>query len=154
MPQHRNKVARGAVDTRAVPVGQTRQIWLEDVPFPVLLTQEVFHNKAGSTGVRSLVTDDLTLPYDAIIKRYQRRWSVAGDHESRTQPAALEQSPTRTATTQRNHFFASLCAYVKLESLKIKPGVNHYARRAKLYLAALKTAYQEFVKLAPLSLGA
>ena len=37
---------------------------------------------------------------------------------------------------------------------KIKTGVNHYALRLKLYLAALKTAYQELVKLAPLSLGA
>lgn len=143
-----------AVDTLDLPAGQTRQIWLEDVPFPVLLTKEVFHNKDGSTGVRYLVTDDLTLSYDAIIKLYQRRWSVEVYHESLKQHAALEQSPTRTETTQRNHFFASLCAYIKLESLKIKTGVNHYALRSKLYLAALKTAYQEFVKLDPLSLGA
>ncbi len=37
---------------------------------------------------------------------------------------------------------------------EIKTGVNHYALRLKLYLAALKTAYRELVKLAPLSLGA
>ena len=37
-----------AVDTLDLPVGQTRQIWLEDVPFPVLLTKEVFPNKDGA----------------------------------------------------------------------------------------------------------
>ena len=103
--------------------------------------------------MRYLVTDDMTLTYDKIVKLYQRRWSVEVYHESLKQPASLEQSPTRTETTQRNHFFAGLCAYLKLESLKIKTGVNHYALRSKLYLAARKTAYQEFVKLAPLSLG-
>ena len=143
-----------AVDTLSLPVGQTRQLWLEDVPFPLLLTTEVFHNKDGSTGVRYLVTDDLTLDYDYIIQLYQRRWRVEVYHESLKQHAALEKSPTRTETTQRNHFFASLCAYVKLESLKIKTGVNHYALKSKIYLAALKTAYQELVKLEPISLGA
>jgi len=143
-----------AVDTLALPVGQTRQIWLEEVPFALLLTKEVFTNKDGSTGVRYLVTDDLTLTYDAIIKLYQRRWKIEVYHESLKQHAALEKSPTRTVTTQRNHFFASLCAYVKLESLKLKTGLNHYALKSKIYLAALKTAYQELVKLEPISLGA
>jgi hypothetical protein len=59
-----------AVDSFDLQAGQTRQIWLEGVPFPVLLTKEVFHNKDGSTGVRYLVTDDLTLTYDKIVKLY------------------------------------------------------------------------------------
>lgn len=143
-----------AVETLDLPAGQTRQIWLEGVPFALLLTKEVFRNKDGSTGERYLVTDDLTLDYDRITKLYKRRWSVEVYHESLKQNASLEKSPTRTETTQRNHFFASVCAYVKLESLKIKTGVNHFALKSKIYLAALKIAYQEFVKLEPISLGA
>jgi transposase len=143
-----------AVDTLDLPGGQTRESWLEEVPFALLLTKEVFTNKDGSTGVRDLVTDDLTLNYDQIIRLYQRRWSIEGSHESLKQNASLEKSPTRTETTQRNHFFASLCACVRLESLKIKTGMNHFALKSKSYLAALKTAYQELVKLEPISLGA
>lgn len=143
-----------AVETLELPAGQPRQIWLEEVPFALLLTKEVFTNKDGSQGVRYLVTDDLTLAYDQIIKLYQRRWSIEVYHESLKQNAALEKSPTRTETTQRNHFFASVCAYIKLESLKIRTGVNHFALKSKIYLAALKTAYQELVKLEPISLGA
>ncbi len=68
-------------------------------------------------------------------------------HKSLKQNASLEKSPTRTETTQRNHLFASLCAYVKLERLKIKTKQNHFAMKAKLYLSAVKSAYAELVKL-------
>lgn len=142
------------VDTLEFTAGQARQIWVEDVPFALLLTQEVFTNKDGSTGVRYLVTDDLTLTRDQLIKLYQKRWSVEVYHEALKQNASLAKAPTRTATTQRNHFFASVCAYIKLESVKLKTGVNQFALKSKLYAAALKTAYQELVNLAPLSLGA
>lgn len=142
------------VDTLALTPGQTRKIWVEEVPFALRLTKEVFTNKDGSTGTRYLVTDDLTLTYDGITKRYQKRWSVEVYHEALKQNASLEKSPTRTETTQRNHVFASLCAYIKLESVKLKTGVNQFALKSKTYAAALKTAYQELVNLAPVSLGA
>lgn len=143
-----------AVDTLELPAGTTREIWLEEVPFALSLTKEVFTNKDGSQGVRYLVTDDLTLTYDQITQLYQRRWSVEVYHEALKQNASLTQSPTRTETTQRNHLFASLCAYVKLERLKLKTGLNQFALKSKIYLAALKAAYQEFVNFAPVPFGA
>jgi len=75
-------------------------------------------------------------------------------HKSLKQNASLEKSPTRPPTTQRNHLFASLCAYVKLESLKIKTGLNHFALKSKIYLSALQTAFAELGKLNPRSLTA
>jgi hypothetical protein len=142
------------VDTLALTPGQTREIWVEDVPFALLLSKEVFINKDGSTGERYLVTDDLTLSAEQMTKLYQKRWSVEVYHEALKQNASLEKSPTRTEISQRNHLFASLCAYIKLESVKIKTGVNQFALKSKIYAAALKTAYQELVNLAPVSLGA
>ena len=93
------------------------------------------------------MTSDLTLDYDQISKLFQKRWGIEVYHKSLKQNAALEKSPTRTETTQRNHLFASLCAYVKLERLKIKSKQNHFALKSKLYLAAVKSAYAELVKL-------
>ena len=142
------------VEKLALTPGDTCQIWVEDVPFALLLTKEVFTNKDGSTGERYVVTDDLTLSAAQMIKLYQKRWTVEVYHEALKQNASLEKSPTRTPTTQRNHLFASLCAYIKLESVKIKTGVNQFALKSKIYAAALKTAYQELVNLAPVSLGA
>ena len=136
-----------AVSTLDLPAGTTRQMWLEDVPFAVLLLKQVFTNDDGSTGVRYLVTSDLTLDYDRITKLFHRRWGIEVYHKSLKQNASLEKSPTRTETTQRNHLFASLCAYVKLERLKIKTKLSHFTLKTKLYQAALQTAYAELVKL-------
>ncbi len=143
-----------ALSTLDLAVGTTQQIWLEAVDFPVLLTKEVFTNEDGSVGVRQLVTSDLTLTFDQVINLYQKRWSIEVYHKSLKQNASLEKSPARTETTQRNHLFASLCAYVKLESLKLKTGVGHFTLKSKIYLSALKAAYAELVKFNPPPLAA
>src|SRR5215216_1957336 len=143
-----------AVSQLEVAEETTREIWLEEVDFPLLLVKEVFTNEDGSVGTLYLVTSDLTLCYDQMIKLYKKRWSIEVYHKSLKQNGSLEKSPTRTETTQRNHFFASLCAYVKLEGLKIKTGVNHFALKSKIYMSALKSAYAELVKLNPQSLTA
>jgi len=135
-----------AVSTLDLPANTTCQVWLETVPFPVLLIKQVFTNDDGSTGLRYLVTSDLTLSYDQIAKLFQKRWGIEVYHKSLKQNASLEKSPTRTETTQRNHLFASLCAYVKLERLKIKTKLSHFALKSRLYLSAVKSAYAELVK--------
>ncbi len=136
-----------AVNSLDLSADTTRQVWLEDVPFPVLLIKQVFINEDDSHGVRSLVTSDLTLTSDRIAQLFQKRWGIEVFHKSLKQNASLEKSPTRTETTQRNHLFASLCAYVKLEKLKMKTKLNHFALKSKLYLSAVKSAYTELVKL-------
>lgn len=138
-----------AVNRLDLPEGTTREIWLEEVDFPLLLVNQVFTNEDGSTGTRYLVTSDLTLSYDRITALYHRRWSVEVYHKSLKQNASLEKSPTRTETTQRNHLFASLCAYIKLERLKLSTHPNHFALKSKIYLSALRSAYAELVKLNP-----
>jgi len=44
---------------------------------------------------------------------------------------------TIAATLPRNHLFASVCAYVKLEALKIKTGVGHFPLKSKIYEVVL-----------------
>jgi DDE superfamily endonuclease len=143
-----------AVSDLTLPADATREVWLEEVGFPLLLTKQVFTNGDGSTGTLYLVSSDLTLDSDRIRKLYQRRWSVEVYHKSLKQNAALERSPTRTETTQRNHLFASLCAYLKLEGLRWQTRLNHFALKSKIYASALKAAYTELVKLNPQPLAA
>ena len=57
----------------------------------------------------------------------QERWQVEVYHKFLKQTASLACSPTRTKTTQISHVFLSLCAYVKLETLKIRTQCNHFA---------------------------
>jgi hypothetical protein len=49
-------------------------------------------------------------------------------------------------TTQSNHLFASLVAYVKLEKLKFAHKLNHFALKAKIDWAAAKAAWSELKK--------
>ena len=69
---------------------------------------------------------------------YKKRWNVEKYHRSLKQNASLAKSPTRTVTTQTNHLFASLLAYIKLERLKFVHKMNHFALKGKIYFNALK----------------
>ncbi|OQW91971.1 MAG: hypothetical protein BWK78_03070 [Thiotrichaceae bacterium IS1] len=68
-------------------------------------------------------------------------------HKSLKQNASLEQSPTQTLTTQTNHFFASLYAYLRLETLKMSTKLNHFALKSKIYLTAIRSAFEELRRL-------
>ena len=63
-----------------------------------------------------LVSNDFSLSDDDFTALYKKRWSVEEYHKSLKQNAATAKSPTRTLRTQGNHIFASIMAYVKLET--------------------------------------
>lgn len=140
------------IDQLEIPESTTLLIYLEGVPFPLHLIRQVFTNEDGSTGVRYLVTSDLTLNADQIVTIYQRRWKVEEYHRSLKQNAAVAKSPTRTETTQTNHFVAALWSFVKIELLKARTKKNHYQLKSQLYLSALQQAFHELQKLNPVSL--
>jgi len=129
-------------------------IYLEGVDFPLHLVKQIFINGDGSSGILYLVTSDLDLSYDGITTIYGKRWNVEPYHKSLKQNASLSNSPTKTVTTQSNHFFASLCAYIKLEMLKVSTKINHFALKAKLYLNALRSAFQTLDSLQLIRLAA
>jgi hypothetical protein len=127
-------------------------IYLEQVPFPLHLLRQVFTNDDGSTGVRYLVTSDLTLPADQLAAIYQKRWKVEEYHRSLKQNASLGKSPTRTRTTQTNHFVAALWSYTKLELLKVRTRKTHYALKTQLYISAIQQAFDALTQLQPVRL--
>lgn len=140
------------IDTLTLPEGATRIIYQEGVPFPLQLLRPVFTNGDGSTGVRYLVRSDLTLTADELTTIYQRRWKVEEYHRSLKQNAALAKSPTRTQTTQTNHFVAALWSFVKIELLKVRTKKNHYQLKSLLYLSAVQQAFLQLQPLRPVSL--
>lgn len=144
----------GRVDSLTITAHALWLVYLEGVEFPLHLVKQIFTNEDGSTGILYLVTNDLTIPYDRITTIYQKRWNIEPYHKSLKQNAGLEKSPTRTVTTQSNHFFAALCAYIKLELLKLSTRLNHFALRAKLYLTAIQTAFKALNEFKPVRLAA
>lgn len=142
------------VDELLLEENTVYEVYLESVDFPLLLVKQVFTNEDGSCGILYLVTSDLTLSFDDITTIYRKRWHVEPYHKSLKQNASLEKSPTQTVVSQTNHFFAALCAYLKLEWLKSSTKLNHFAIKSKLYLSALKTAYDTLAILNPIRLAA
>jgi len=142
------------VDTLELEANVAITIYLEGVEFPMLLLKQVFVNEDDSTGMLYLVTSDTTLSSDDIPTLYQRRWNVEPYHKSLKQNASLEKSPTQTVTSQTNHFFAALCAYIKLEMLKATTQLNHCALKTKLYVNALHMAFSTLRELQPVHLAA
>jgi hypothetical protein len=124
-----------------------KEIFLEDVDFPMLLVKQVFANKDGSTGILYPVSSDTGMTYEQITATYRKRWNVECYHKSLKQNVALEKSPAKVVNTQKNHFFASLCGYVKLEMLRFSGKFNHFALRAKIYISALRVAFSELQKI-------
>ncbi|MEW6296108.1 MAG: transposase [Candidatus Diapherotrites archaeon] len=121
--------------------------YLKGLAFPVKLMRKVFTNKDGSTGILYLATSDIDLDAPAIPAIYQTRWNVEEYHKSIKSNLGIAKSPTRTAVTQNNHFFASIYAYFKLELMSTKVSTNHFALKSKLYVRALMASFKELQSL-------
>lgn len=118
-------------------------VWLRGLDFPVRLLKKIFKNENGSTGVLYLISNDMLSSAERLYEVYQKRWRIEEFHKSIKQNASLAKSPTRTVKTQFNHIYASVIAYCKLEMLKIKTHLNHFAIKYKLIIRANQIAMQE-----------
>jgi hypothetical protein len=145
--KHQGRYLR--VATLELAAHSTREVYLEGGDFPLVLVKQVFPNEDGSVGIRYLVSSDTTLSFDGLTTTYHKRWQVECDHKSLKQNVSLAKSPTQTVTTQTNHFFAALWGFIKLERLKGKTKLNHFALKAKLYLTALHSAFATLRTLTP-----
>jgi hypothetical protein len=131
------------LNTLPLKDGEKRIVWLKDVSFPVALITKIFKNEDGSTGILYLVTNDLESSADRIYEIYQKRWRIEEYHKSIKQNASLEKSPTKVVRSQKNHIFASIIAYCKLEFLKTKTCLNHFGLKYMLLMQANRAAFLE-----------
>lgn len=143
-----DKEAKNYISIESLQPGQqTVEVWLEELDFPLLLTKQVFKNEDDTVGELYLACSDLSLSYGQVTTLYKKRWGVEEYHKSIKSNTGFAKSPTKTFTTQTNHFVLSIIAYVKLEWLKQRTAHNHFAMKAKIYLAAQKAAFDQLKKL-------
>ena len=86
-------------------------------------------------GVLYLASNDMTRSAERLYEVYQKRWRIEEYHKPVKQNASLAKSPTKTVTTKCNHVFAAIIAYCKLEFLKFKTNMNHFAIKYKLIMS-------------------
>jgi len=142
------------VETRVLEEHPPREVYLEGVDFPLVLVKQVFTNEDGSWGILSLVSSATTRSFADLTTTYQKRWQVECYPKSLKQNVSLEKSPTQTAPPQTHHFFAALCGSIKLERLKGKTKLKHFALKSKLYLHALHSAFSTLRALTPVQVTA
>ncbi|AUH72170.1 transposase [Legionella sainthelensi] len=123
-------------------------VWLKGLEFSVRLLKKTIKNENGSTGVLYRVSNDMTSSAERLYEVYQKRWRIEEYHKSVKQNASLAKSPTKIARTQCNHVFAAIIAYCKLELLKFKTKMNHFAIKYKLFVRANQIAMQELRNMA------
>jgi len=101
----------------------------------------------GESTYLYLVTNDIDLSFDEVLEIYKRRWKIEEYHKSLKQNLKIEHSPTRVETSQRNHIYLSVLGFIKLEKLRLNYKMNHFAIKEKIYIEALKVAYQKVEEL-------
>lgn len=131
------------ISTLNLNPGDLKEVYIRSVNQPVRICKDIFSNKDGSIGELYLLCTELSKSYQFILSTYQEQWGIEDYHKSLKNNASLQKSPTRTLQTQQTHFFASLCAYIKLERLKICEKINHFALKGKIYLKAIQSAFKE-----------
>lgn len=145
--QERKKGQYRSLNSLNIEDKETRTVWLKDMAFPVTVLKRVFKNENGTTGILYLITNDFSIDADQIYAIYQKRWRIEEYHKSIKQNASLEKSPTKVHRSQKNHIFASIVAYCKLEFLKTRTSLNHFALKYKLIIKANQMAFKELQKM-------
>ena len=131
------------IDTLDLPEGQPVRGWLRGLDFPVLLLRQIFKNKDGSTGTLYLACSELDSEGESIRTIYQQRWKVETFHKTLKGNAALAKSPGKTVRTQSNHCFMAIYSACRLEWLSMTHQLNHFALRTRIYLKAVRQAFDE-----------
>ena len=115
--------------------------------FPVRLARQVFTDKDGSTGILYPARTRLTADRNTITTICKKRRNVEVYHKSLKSNAASAESPARRVNARSNHISASVITVFKTERLKIRTKMNHFALKTKLYLKAVRSAFDELQKL-------
>ena len=146
--EERNKGKYVNISTIDIKGGSSRLIYLEGYEKPLRLVKQVVKNGDDDESTYLyLVTNDIDLSFDEVLEIYKRRWKVEEYHKSLKQNLKIEHSPTKVETSQRNHIHLAVLGFIKLEKLRLNYKMNHFAIKEKIYIEALKVAYQKVGEL-------
>jgi hypothetical protein len=122
-------------------------VYINAVEFPLKLSKHILKDQNDKEVALYLITSDLTLDSENMLKLYKKRWKIEEFFKSMKSNCSYSKSPTGTVRTQINHFFCSVYSVYKLEVLKMRSGFNHFALKSKIYLAGLKRSFEELISI-------
>lgn len=126
---------------------ETKVLWLKGMETPVLICLQKLKNENGSTIDRYLVSNDLDLSAALFEELYQKRWKIEEYHKSLKQNLSIGQCQARTVKIQINHFYLCISAFFRLEHIRHRTNINHFAIKKTLYISSLKASHQHLTDL-------
>jgi len=146
--EEKNKGKYVNISTIDIEGGSSRLIYLEGYEKPLKLIKQVVKNGDDDESTYLyLVTNDINLSFNEVLEIYKRRWKIEEYHKSLKQNLKIEHSPTKVEISQRNHINLAVLGFIKLEKLRLNYKMNHFAIKEKIYIEALKVAYQKVGEL-------
>jgi len=131
-----------------IKTGDSHQVFLKGYNNPLRLIGLYVKNGTNFDSAKGyLITNDMESSVETLIEIYQKRWKVEEFHKSLKQNLNIEQSPTKTITTQLNHIFFTLLAFIELEKVRVGLNQNHFSIIRDLYINATKQAFSEISSL-------
>ncbi|WP_157698896.1 transposase [Bernardetia litoralis] len=125
----------------------TVTVYLKGVDFPLTLVKQVFKNKDESEGILYLVSSKEELDFEQITTLYKKRWKVEEHHKSIKSNLNYSKSPAYKPKTQQNHCVMCLVAFFEWECICKKLKTNHFELKYKIYINALKMAFQQIEQM-------
>ncbi|MCK5679126.1 MAG: transposase, partial [Flavobacteriaceae bacterium] len=126
----------------------SRLVYFKGYEKPLIVARQVFKNGDDDKFTYLyLATNDIDLCSEKILEIYKRRWKIEEYHKSLKQNMKIEHSPTKVEKSQRNHIFLSVCGFIKLEKLRLNYNMSHFTIKEKIYIEAVKIAYQKVKEL-------
>ena len=146
--KERNKGKYVSISGIDIEGGSSRLVYIRGFEKPLKLIKQVVKNgNDGKSTYLYLVTNDIDLSSNEILEIYKRRWKIEEYHKSLKQNLHIEHSPTKVETSQGNHIYLAVLGFIKLEKLRLNYKMNHFAIKEKIYIEALKSAYQKVGEL-------
>jgi transposase len=126
----------------------SRLIYLKGCNTPLNIGKQIVKNGNDDEPMYLyLITNDMDLSFDQALEIYQKRWKIEEYHKSLKQNLKTEHSPTKVELSQRNHINLTVGAFIKLEKLRLNYKMNHFAIKEKIYIEALRAAYEKVTQL-------
>ncbi len=143
---------------RAYDLSHGMRVKLKELPFHVRLFKLVATNGDHEWVITNRVTiGDAHGALTAVDVQEANalRWQIEQSHrELKAERFTGEVSDQNINHESAITYLHRCCAYMKLEGLKIRTQVSHFAIKSKIYLSAVKAAYAELVKFNPQPLAA
>ncbi len=86
-------------------------VYINSVDFPLKISKHILKVQNDKEVSLYLVTTDLTLDSENMLKLYKKRWKIEEFFKSMKSNCSYSKSPTGTVKTQMNHFFFGLFCF-------------------------------------------